>query len=303
MTNATVLLLSTILGAAGGFVTYIMRGENAGSRMTAVIYGVAIFALCLILGRTMVEISGNDAAVVTNFGAYTTTVLHPGLNFKLPWQGILKMRTSAVVAQLSQDEAFSRDQQVERNDVTVNYSLDDAMLPQIAQRYRDDILDQLIKPRTEQWLKTIEPNYTAAQLIAKRQEVSDQLRDDLVRELGPQGVRVTFVSVTDIVPSKEYQDASEQRAIAQQELQRSQIELQTKGVQGQQNYVTAQYQAKANRELINSFGGDPRLADAIVRLKTIELLRDKWTSGSLPAVMGNGSALLDLAGGNAAKSQ
>jgi HD superfamily phosphohydrolase len=147
--------------------------------------------------RTFVEIGGNDAAVVTNFGAYTDTVLHPGLN----------------------------------------------------------------------------------------------------------GVNITFVSVTDIVPSKEYQDASERRAIAQQELQRAQIELQTKGVQGQQNYFTAQYQAKANRELINSFGGDPRLADAIVRLKTIELSRGKWTSGNLPAVMGGGSTLLDLSGANGAPNK
>ena len=262
-----------------------------------VVYGIAAFIAFIFLLRCFVEVGGNDAAVVTNFGAYSSTVLHPGLNFKWPWQGVLVMRTSAVVAQLEQDEAFSRDQQVEKNDVTVNYSLDDAMLPQIAQRYRDDIVDQLIRPRTQQWLKTIEPNYTAAQLIANRQQVTDKLRDELVKELGPQGVNVTFVSVTDIVPSKEYQDASEQRAIAQQELQRAQIELQTKGVQGEQNYVTAQYQAKANRELINSFGGDPRLAEAIVRLKTIELLRDKWTSGSLPAVMGSGSALLDLGGG------
>lgn len=138
-------------------MTYLARGDNAASRMTAAVYGIGIFVLCLILGRTIVEVGGNDAAVVTNFGAYTTTVLHPGLNFKLPWQGVLTMRTSAVVAQLAQDEAFSRDQQAERNDVTVNYSLDDAMLPEIAQRYRDDILDQLIKPRTEQWLKTIDP--------------------------------------------------------------------------------------------------------------------------------------------------
>ncbi|MBV8153774.1 MAG: prohibitin family protein [Candidatus Eremiobacteraeota bacterium] len=271
-------------------------------RWATVVYGVLAFAAFLFLMRCFVEIGGNDAAVVTNFGAYSSTVLHPGLNFKWPWQSVLRVRTSAVVAQLQGDEAFSRDQQVERNDVTVNYSLDDAMLPQIAQRYRDDILEQLIKPRIQQWLKTIEPDYTAAQLIANRQQVTDRLRNELVKELGPQGVNITFVSVTDITPSKEYQDASEQRAIAQQELQRAQIELQTKGVQGQQNYVTAQYQAKANRELINSFGGDPRLADAIVRLKTIELLRDKWTSGNLPAVMGNGSALLDLSGGNG-KSQ
>ena len=276
---------------------------NTTVRGLAIVYGIVAFVAFLLLLRCFVEIGGNDAAVVTNFGAYSNTVLHPGLNLKWPWQGVLRMRTSAVVAQLQQDEAFSRDQQVERNDVTVNYSLDDAMLPQIAQRYRDDILDQLIRPRIQQWLKTIEPDYTAAQLIANRQQVTDRLRTELTKELGPQGVNVTFVSVTDIVPSKEYQDASEQRAIAQQELQRAQIELQTKGVVGQQNYVTAQYQAKANRDLINSFGGDPRLADAIVRLKTIELLRDKWTSGNLPAVMGNGSALLDLAGGNAAEKQ
>jgi prohibitin 1 len=303
MSSAAVLFVSTLVGAIGGYVAYFVGGENVRSRFVAIGYGVAAFLLCLVLARTFVEIGGNDAAVVTNFGAYTTTVLHPGLNMKAPWQGILVMRTSAVVAQLQQDEAFSRDQQVERNDVTVNYSLDDAMVPQIAERYRDDILDQLIKPRIQQWLKTIEPSYTAAQLIANRQQVTDKLREDLVKELGPQGVNVTFVSVTDIVPSKEYQDASEQRAIAQQELQRAQIELQTKGVQGQQNYVTAQYQAKANRELINSFGGDPRLADAIVRLKTIELLRDKWTSGNLPTVMGNGSALLDLSGGNAGSNK
>jgi prohibitin 1 len=269
---------------------------TTSTRWLVGVYGVVAFAAFLFLMRSFVEIGGNDAAVVTNFGAYTNVVLHPGLNFRWPWQGVLKMRTSAVVAQLEQDEAFSRDQQVEKNDVTVNYSLDDAMLPQIAQRYRDDILDQLIKPRIQQWLKTIEPDYTAAQLIANRQQVTDRLRDALVKELAPQGVNVTFVSVTDITPSKEYQDASEQRAIAQQELQRAQIELQTKGVQGEQNYVTATYQAKANRELINSFGGDPRLADAIVRLKTIELLRDKWTSGNLPNVMGSGSALLDLTG-------
>jgi len=292
-----VLVLAAVAGYGAAFLSARLEGgDTPKSRFIGAAAGVAVFIVALFAARSFVEVGGNDAAVVTNFGAYTDTVLHPGLNVKLPWQNVLVMQTSAVVAKLEQDEAFSKDQQAERNDVTVNYSLDDAKLSQIAQHYRGDIVDQLIRPRTEQWLKTIEPNYTAAQLIANRQQVTDLLRDDLVKELGPQGVNITFVSVTDIVPSKEYQDASEQRAIAQQELQRAQIELQTKGVQGQQNYVTAQYQARANRELINSFGGDPRLADAIVRLKTIELLRDKWTSGNLPSVMGNGSALLDISG-------
>ena len=84
--------------------------------------------------------------------------------------------------------------------------------------------------------------------------------------------------------------STEERAAAEQEYQKELTVLKTKKVLADQNVETAKGQARANIAIRESFGTDPRIAEALVRMRMIELLDAKW-KGDMPQALGSGSLL------------
>lgn len=254
----------------------------------------------VILSSSMVFVPFGSADIITMNGALTDTVLQPGLNFKVPFvQGVWRMNTQIRALDVAHSSVFTKDQQNADNDYTINFSLQDKQLKEIAANFRGDgadtsISERLIRPRAEYWLKQIEPQYNAADLLTHRADVATKLQNSLQNDLKQYGVLLSFVSITNISFGPQYQEASEARAAAEQDYQKELTVLKTKQVLAKQTEAIAEGQALANERLRASLPSDPRSADAIVQMQLIQLLRDKW-NGQMPTALGQGS-LLNIAG-------
>ena len=285
----------TLLGALlFGYLCY--RNGKYEYNATGIFGGALAVLAGIAISSAMVFVPFGSADIITLNGALTDTVLQPGLNFKLPFvQGVWRMNTQVRALEIAHSSVFTKDQQNADNDYTINFSLQDKRLREIAENFRGDgsdtsISDRLIRPRAEYWLKQIEPTYNAADLLTHRSDVVAKLQASLQKDLSQYGVLIPFVSITNISFGPQYQQASEARAAAEQEYQKELTVLKTKQVIAKQNEAIAEGQANANARLRASLPSDPRSADAIVKMQMIQLLRDKW-NGEMPKSMGGGSLL------------
>ena len=285
-----------------GIVLWTLSDHHQGRlHVTGMAVGGAIGTLLVsvALASTMVFIPFGSIGIITQNGALTGRVLQPGLNYKVPFiQGVWRMNTQTRALEIQNSSVFTRDQQNASNTYTINFSLDPtpAKLVEVAERFRGteggdtSIAERLIQPRAEYWLKQIEPNYNAADLLTHRSQVADALKARLQHDLTSYGIDLSFVSITNIMFGPEYQKASEARAAAEQEYQRELTVLKTKKVLGEQVLTTASYQARANQAIRDSLPGDPQRAEAIVEMQMVQLLKDKW-DGTMPQALGSGSLL------------
>jgi len=279
---------------------YALGKRNAGTSKreptrNGLVVAIAIALAGVLFVGTVVEVQGGRADVITFGGAYTDTLLMPGFNFKAPWYGVYAVDISTRALHVENSDARSSDQQQVLTNYTLNFALQPKRLKELLTTYAgDNITDRIVQPRAEAFLKQIEPSYSASQLLQKRGEVADRVYQQLKRELEPFGVTVIGFLITNINFGAQYQKASEARATAEQELQRAQVVLKTKQVEAQQTVATAEGAAKANELIRRSLGGDPNIAEAIVRMKTIELLTEKW-DGTMPNALG-GNSILSIAG-------
>jgi regulator of protease activity HflC (stomatin/prohibitin superfamily) len=293
--------LFVVIAAAFG-VYYALSKPGAGGRRlptrNAAYAAVAILVAGLALVTTVVEVPGGRADVITFGGAYTDGLLMPGFNFKAPWFGTYPVDISTRALHVENSDARSSDQQQVLTNYTLNFALQPMRLKELLTTYAgDNVTDRIVQPRAEALLKQIEPYYSAAQLLQKRGEVADRVSQQLKAELEPFGVTVIGFLITNINFGEQYQKASEARATAEQELQRAQVVLKTKQVEAEQTVATALGAAKANDLIRRSLGGDPAIADAIVKMKTIELLSEKW-NGTMPNALG-GNSILSISGSDA----
>lgn len=294
------LLTLTIfaLVAIGAYYALSKRIGVANKReptRNGLIAAIAIVVVGFLFVETVVEVPGGRADVITFGGAYTDTLLMPGFNFKAPWYGAYAVDISTRALHVENSDARSSDQQQVLTNYTLNFALEPRRLKELLTTYAgDNVTDRIVQPRAEALLKQIEPSYSAAQLLQKRGEVADKVQQQLKRELEPFGVSVIGFLITNINFGTQYQKASEARATAEQELQRAQVVLRTKQVEAQQTVATAEGAAKANDLIRRSLGGDPNIAEAIVKMKTIELLTEKW-DGTMPNALG-GNSILSIAG-------
>lgn len=263
--------------------------------------GVTALGLCLFFGiliaSAMVFVPFGTNDLVTRNGSLTERVLMPGLNFKAPIiEGVYPMNMQMRALEIRDSAVFTRDQQNAQNDLVINFSLQDDHLRSIASQFKGDdgrdtsIAQRLIQPRAEFYLKQIEPQYDAASLLTHRADVANKLQRDLEHDVAKYGIVLAYVSITNITFGAKYQQTSEERAAAEQEYQKELTVLKTKKVLADQNVETAKGQARANTVIRESFGSDPRIADALVRMRMIELLDSKW-KGDMPQALGSGSLL------------
>src|ERR1700756_3530495 len=100
--------------------------------------GVTGLAASVVVGiglsSAMVFVPFGSADIITLNGALTNTVLQPGLNFKVPFvQGVWRMNTQVRALDIAHSSVFTKDQQNADNDYTINFSLQDKRLREIAE--------------------------------------------------------------------------------------------------------------------------------------------------------------------------
>lgn len=247
------------------------------------LFGAASFIIAtVIVFGSFYIISAGQRGVILTFGKPSEMAIGEGLHFKIPViQKIVKMdvKTLKYEADLT---AASKDLQDVNTKVAINYKIIPERVPEIYRTIGLYYQDIVIYPLEQETNKGITAKYTAEELITKREEVRENMKNDLKEKLSSRGIIVEEVSIIDFKFSDIFTQAIENKVTAEQNALAAKNKLAQVEYEAQQRKVQATAEAEAIKiqaQAIQSQGGND-----YVRLQAIE----KW-NGVLPQFTGGGA--------------
>lgn len=175
-------------------------------------------------------------------------------------------------------------------DFTLNYSIDPSKAPEVLRKYQNEFETRIVAPRVQAILKENTVHYTPNNLTQKRGEVQNAVEKQIREAMKEYGVSVNGFLLSNISFGPEYQKKSEELATANQEYAKQKIETTIIEEKAKQVEEAAKGQARANKQIRDSLPQNPQEAEAVVQMRMIDLLHDKW-DGSMPNALGGGSLL------------
>lgn len=244
--------------------------ETVNIKRIAKITAIVLIGLILLFS-TFRQVGAGKVGVVTRFGA-VQRVVTPGLTVKIPFiEGITIMETRTQKEQ-ADAEAASKDLQTVHSTVALNFHLDGSKAVDVYQNIGPDYRERVIDPAMQEAFKSTTAKFTAADLIGRREEVKQIAYKELKARLAVYHIVVDNFNIVNFDFSKEFNDAIEQKQVAQQNNEKAKLEALTAQTQ-------AEGQANAQKALKDSGSLSPEYLEFLALQKWNGVL-PVYTSGT-----------------------
>lgn len=246
---------------------------------------IIITVLAVILVPTLVfgsfyTVPAGNVGVVTRFGA-VNRVTYPGFNWKIPLaEHVVEMNVQTQLDQ-ADAEAASSDLQTATSTIAINYHLDPAYAALVYQNIGVGYKDTILTPMVQNSFKEFTAAHTAEELITKRETVRLAAEADVKQKAAVYHIIVDNFQITNFKFSDQYQQAIEQKQVAQQGVEtKKQILAQTE-VDAQT--AVAQAQGVANAKVIAA-QAEAQSNDLITKSLSPQLLQYQYILKLAPGV-------------------
>ena len=250
-----------------------------------IIFGVLALLVLIVVFSSFTVVGAGNTGVVVTMGAVSDKVLSEGLHFKAPIiQQVVQInnRTQKIETEGS---ASSKDLQVITYLVAVNYRVDHKSSASLFKNIGNNYENVIITPAIQESIKAVTAQYTAEELITRRQEVSTQIKDALSEKIGEYGIAVEIFNIINFDFSEEFNAAVEAKQTAQQNALKAEQDLARIEIEAEQQVTQAEAEAKSIKLIQEALTASP---DYVEYIKW-----NKW-DGKLPTVMGDGDYILDI---------
>jgi regulator of protease activity HflC (stomatin/prohibitin superfamily) len=241
-----------------------------------------VLSFIMILAESFTVVGPGERGVQVTFGDVNMTALESGVHFVNPLSKVVELNVQLDRAGLENASASTKDLQQVHTDIVANYRLSDTKVAYIYKDYGVDVVNKVLGPSLNESFKAVTAKYNSEELVTKRDEVSANILEHVRAKLAPFDISVDSVSLVNFGFSAEYQHAIEQKVIATQQKQKAEQDLQRIQVEAQSRIAQADGEAKAiaiQAQAIQSSGGQQ-----YVQLEWIK----RW-NGKLPETVVNGS--------------
>ena len=250
------------------------------SYIVTVLVGLVGFAILLMALFGTYTVNTGEVAVISRFGK-VISVEKEGMKFKIP---IIDKKTKLEIRDILIEDTYSvssEDLQTVITEVAVQYKIIDPL--KVFKSFKNEYDTRLVNPRISEIVQAISSNYTIEELVAKRQQLGQDIYTTLKNDLLPYGIEVQKVSIINHDFSDSFENAIEQKKSAEQLAQKEEIENKQKIKNAETNLKVKELEAKANSILTET------LTDKVLKKQLI----DKW-NGEMPKVVGKDNVLLNI---------
>lgn len=201
---------------------------SSSSDEKLVFTGVCIVFIVTVLYKTIYNIPAGSAGVVKRLGKVQEDYIPPGFHLAYPFIDeviIIDVRISSVGSDMS-TIAFSQDLQQVQTTLSLQYSLQSSLTPKAYENIgtREAIEINVISKAIEESLKAVTSNFTAEELIQKRNFVKGQIRlkvEDFIQEATNQKgldqlIVIANLAITEFGFSEQFNKAIEAKVQAEQ---------------------------------------------------------------------------------------
>lgn len=250
---------------------------------------VQYFLFCVIalilLFNTIGTVGAGERGILLQFGAVQDKIFGEGLYFKIPFiQQIQK-----IDVKIQKDEvpasASSKDLQVVTSRIALNYHLDPRSVNKIWQEIGQSYNARIIAPAIQEAVKATTAKFTAEELITKREDVKNQIKENLSERLNERFIVIDEFNIIDFDFSKAFNDAIEAKVTAEQLKLKAERDLERIRIEAEQKIAEADGKAKAIKTEAQALLENPR----VVELRWIE----KW-DGKVPQYWGEANPFIGI---------
>ena len=236
-------IICIIAGFIGSAVASHMEGEPVKyPRYIGLVLGaILIVASCIAIVPT------GYTGILTTFGRVEDKTISAGINFIAPYQKVVKMdnRTQKVEIQTS---AFSSDIQQVDLAMSLNYRIDQATAQELYRTVGINYYESIIYPRMLENTKAVFSQYSAENLINKRDLLSNQIVDVTAADMKDYGITVVSIAIEDIDFTDAFTNAVEAKQVAAQNKLTAETKEAQKTMEEEQAAKRAIIQANADAE-------------------------------------------------------
>lgn len=263
--------------------------------------GIGLFSL-IVVCNTIVTVPTGSIGVKTQFGAISGNALDAGLSLKIPFiQGVKLMNCQTQKMEVDAASA-SKDLQTVKSKIAINFSIDKTTATNLYKDIGVEYQNIIISPAIQESIKAVSAQYTAEELITKRNEVSTKMLETITNKITSKGINVSELNILNFDFSDEYNKAIEAKQVAQQNTLKAQQDLERIKVEAEQK--VAQANADATAKIANAKAEAESLklqrqeiTPDLLKLREIEVqskIAEKW-SGTLPTtVLGDAIPMLNI---------
>ena len=234
---------------------------------------IALFILTTII-CSITTVPTGFVGIKTRFGQVQDAVIQEGFNFKLPYiEKIVKLDCRTQKTEYTM-EASSKDlQKISNFKVAVNYNITKDTANDLYRKVGVDYKSIIVEPAIQEAMKATIANYTAEELITKRNEVSAFALEALFNKLQDSGITLTALNIIDLSFSPEFDKAVEEKQIVEQQTEKAKYELEKAKVENEKKIENAKAEAEVMKQQ------NAQITDQYLKLKEIEnqkAMIDKW---------------------------
>lgn len=224
---------------------------------------IGLVVIGFLLFSSFGTINAGERGVKTRLGA-VIGIIEPGFFIKNPFLDkvtTMDVRTQSVIADDKTPLlAASNDLQDVRLSVVVNYHIDPRTVSDIYQQYgsASRYYEQVVDPLITATVKAVASQYTAADQIQRRQEMSDETLVALSKAFEGKNVIIEKADITNITFSDSFTQAIEAKVTAVQNAEAAKNKLVQVQAEAEQTIAKAKADAEAiqiQAQAINSQGG------------------------------------------------
>lgn len=204
--------------------------------------GVILLIGIIFLTNSCSSVPAGHTGILTTFGKVEDRILTEGLNWKSPFQKVIKMdnRTQKKVEEF---QAFSSDIQEVNIMLAVNYSINQETAQNLYRTVGVEYYTNIVYPRLLESTKSVFSSYTAEQLIGNRENLSNEIKDLVIPDVARYGIIISDISVQDIDFTDAFTNAVEAKQVAAQD----KLTAETKQAQ-----LTMEAEQEAHRQVIKA---------------------------------------------------
>lgn len=271
----------------------LFENGRDGIGVLAAIIGIALIISFVLVPFSFHTVSSGEVAVVKHLGKITD-IKTAGTHYDL-WVTNKYVRYDTKIQDFEIfTAAYSSDAQPMEIAMTIQYQINSDQVVDIATQYgKLDILQNRIESVAIERVKAVLSSHKAMDIIAKRATISPDVEAAIKETIGDEYyVNITTVVLDNIDFSDAFEQAVEDKMIAEQaklkadyenekKVANAQAQIDIAKAEAEARMISAEAEAKAN-EIVSS-----SITDKILEKYTIE----KW-DGKMPTVVGSGDYIL-----------
>lgn len=240
------LILGVVLGIILGHV--IANNNDTEYKFYKLPIAIAvILSAIIIICSCIAVVPTGYTGILTTFGRVEDRTISSGANFIAPWQRVIKMDNRTQKIELT-TSAFSSDIQQVDLKMSVNYCIDQNTAQTLYRTVGENYFETVMFPRIQENVKAIFSQYSAENLIAKRETLSEAIAENTRNDLAGYGITIVSFAVEDIDFTDAFTDAVEAKQVAAQRKLAAETEQAQKTMEEEQAAKRAVIAAQADAD-------------------------------------------------------